>query len=251
MRTNILEVCIDCVESAIAAKEGGADRLELCANLIIGGTTPGTALFEEIRKQCNCKVHVLIRPRFGDFLYSDYEFAVMKREIGIFRKLGADGVVIGALKADGSLDALKMEQLIEAAEGMGITLHRAFDVSADPFQSLETAKKLGVHTILTSGQEESCIKGKALLKRLKEKSQGKVEIMAGAGVTPAGIEELIAETGISCYHMSGKRIRQSNMQYRKEGVPMGLKGFSEFEIWRTDKEQIKKAREVLDKVFKK
>lgn len=249
MEKGILEVCTDCVESAVAAEEGGADRLELCANLVIGGTTPGTALFEEVKKRCDLKIHVLIRPRSGDFLYSDFEFEVMKREVESFRRLGADAVVIGILNSDGSLDISRTSQLIEAAGEMQITLNRAFDVCADPFRTLEEAKKLGIHTILTSGQKTSAVEGKQLLKQLREKSEDKLQIMAGAGVTPEGIETLFYETGICCYHMSGKVTTQSKMQYRKTGVPMGLKGMSEFEIWRTDKEQIKAAKETLVKLL--
>lgn len=134
-----LEVCVDSVESALAAKRGGADRLELCNNLIIGGTTPSSVLFEKIRNIIDIRTHVLIRPRYGDFCYTDYEFRVIAREIRKFRELGAEGVVIGILKPDGTLDMKRMKQLMEEAGDMSVTLHRAFDVCADPFEAMEQA----------------------------------------------------------------------------------------------------------------
>mgnify|MGYP002745148851 CR=1 FL=1 len=154
MKEYILEACVDSVESAMAAVEGGADRLELCGNLIIGGTTPGPWLFDEIRKRSDIRIHALIRPRFGDFCYTRHEIDILCEDIRTFRKLGADAAVIGALKPDGTLDVEAMKRMIDAAGDMGITLHRAFDVCRDPFEALETAKELGVNTILTSGQRK-------------------------------------------------------------------------------------------------
>ena len=147
----ILECCVDSVESAIAAKSGGADRLELCQGLVIGGGTPGTALFQEIKNQMDIRIHALMRPRFGDFCYTRHEIDILCGDIRTFRKLGADAAVIGALKPDGTLDVEAMKRMNDAAGDMSITLHRAFDVCRDPFEALETAKELGVNTILTSG----------------------------------------------------------------------------------------------------
>ena len=148
-----LECCVDSVESALAAKEGGADRLELCAGLIIGGVSPGLALFEQVKACCDLPVRVLLRPRFGDFLYTDYEFRILRREVELFRDAGAEGVVIGCLQEDGSLHMEQMRALTEAAGDLKITLHRAFDVCADPIRAYEQAWELGIDTILTSGQE--------------------------------------------------------------------------------------------------
>lgn len=148
----LLEVCVDSVESALAAVKGGADRLELCGDLPVGGTTPSLALFREIRRHTNIRTHILIRPRCGDFCYSAYEFAVMEEEIRAFAKAGAEGVVIGVLRPDGYLDMERMAQLMKAAGTMSVTLHRAFDVCAEPFHTLEQAVELGIDTILTSGQ---------------------------------------------------------------------------------------------------
>lgn len=241
----LLEVCVDSVESAIAACEGGADRLELCANLIIGGTTPSLPLLREVRKQCDVEIRCLIRPRFGDFLYSDFEYAQMYQEIELLAAEGADGFVIGALDKNGNLDLEKMQGLMKAAGGKGITLHRAFDVCADPFGTLEKAVELGIDTILTSGQEMNCELGAECIKRLIEQSRGRIEIMAGAGVSSDIIASVFQKTGAVLFHMSGKRVEESGMLYRKEHVPMGFPGFHEFQVWKTDKEEIKKAKEIL------
>ena len=230
----ILECCVDSVESAIAAKNGGADRLELCQGLVIGGVTPGTALFQEIIN------------RFGDFCYTRHEIDILCGDIRTFRKLGADAVVIGALKPDGTLDVEAMKRMIDAAGDMSITLHRAFDVCRDPFEALETAKELGVNTILTSGQRKSAKEGVEILKQLALKADGKVDIMAGAGIDADAIRYLAPKTGITTFHMSGKMTLDSRMVYRKEGINMGLPSMSEFEIWRTDEKKVEEAREVLD-----
>ena len=152
MKEYILETCVDSVESAMAAVQGGASRLELCSNLIIGGTTPGPWLFDEIRKRSDIRIHALIRPRFGDFCYTDAEFAMIKSAVQDFRKMGAEGVVIGILKPDGTLHMEQMKELMEAAGDMSVTLHRAFDVCVDPIETMEQAISLGINTILTSGQ---------------------------------------------------------------------------------------------------
>lgn len=246
MKKYILESCVDSVESALAAAKGGADRLELCANLIIGGTTPSPALFEEIRKVSPIRIHALIRPRFGDFCYTDYEFAMIRREVAMYREMGAEGVVIGILNPDGSLNMEQMEILMEEAGGMSVTLHRAFDVCRDPFEALDQAKKLGIHTILTSGQKNSASAGRDLLKELTERAGDAIDIMAGGGVNAQVIRELAPYTGAHVFHMSGKITLDSQMEYRREGVNMGLPSLSEFEIWRTKAENIRAAREVLD-----
>lgn len=156
-------------------------RLELCSNLIIGGTTPGPWLFDEIRKRSDIRIHALIRPRFGDFCYTDAEFAMIKSAVQDFRKMGAEGVVIGILKPDGTLHMEQMKELMEAAGDMSVTLHRAFDVCVDPIETMEQAISLGINTILTSGQRNVCLQGAELLKELQERSRGRVTIQAGSG----------------------------------------------------------------------
>ena len=251
MRNNYtLECCVDSTQSAICAKEGGADRLELCANLVIGGTTPTLALFEQIRRTVDIRIHVLIRPRFGDFLYSPLEAELICEEISAFRAAGADGVVIGSLLPDGSLNMEQMKRFMDRAEGMSVTLHRAFDVCRDPFGTLEESIALGIDTILTSGQKNSAWDGRGLLARLEKRAGSRIRIMAGAGIEAGIIEGLAAQTGITAFHMSGKTVKDSRMKFRREGVSMGLPGFSEFEIWQTEKEQVRKATEVLKSLDK-
>ena len=148
----ILEVCADSVQSAVSAWEGGADRIELCSGLVIGGLSPSPALFKQVRRYTDLKIRTLLRPRFGDFCYDDYEFQTLKEEVEMFRDLGADGVVIGILNPDGTLNMEQMSELTDAAGDVGVTLHRAFDVCRDPYEALEQCVTLGIDTILTSGQ---------------------------------------------------------------------------------------------------
>lgn len=245
MENYILECCADSVESALNAARGGASRLELCANLPIGGTTPDLALFHQIRKVSDIRMHVLIRPRFGDFYYSKYEMEIMREEIRMFRDAKAQAVVIGVLDADGNLDISSMEKLIQEAEGMDITLHRAFDVCADPLKTLEEAVKLGVNTILTSGQKQSAWQGRDMIRKLICQAKGRIDIMAGGGLNAEVIGKLRPVTGAGSYHMSGKVVLDSAMRYRKEGVNMGLPSMSEYEIWRTAEEKVREAAQVL------
>lgn len=241
-----LECCVDSVESAINAKAGGADRLELCANLVIGGTTPTQALFEQVREKTGVRTHVLIRPRFGDFLYSAEEADIICREIRQFRSAGADGIVIGALTPGGSLDLEQMKRFIDSAGGMSITLHRAFDMCRDPFAELEHARQLGIHTILTSGQASSCLEGLSMLNQLVKAAGKEITVLAGAGIDAAAVKILLAETNLTAFHMSGKKIMDSRMRFRNPDVNMGLPGMSEYEIWRTDPEKVKAVRALLD-----
>lgn len=248
MESFILEGCVDSVESAEIAQAGGANRLELCSNLIIGGTTPDIHTFRAVRSRVRIPVRVLLRPRFGDFLYTPAEFEVLLEDAAMFRDAGADGVVIGILRPDGTLDRTRMERLVARAGNMRVTLHRAFDVCRDPFEALEDAVSLGVDTILTSGQQDSCQKGRDLLRALVEKAAGRLDILIGGGVSAPVIRDLAAYTGARSFHLSGKTTLQSGMEYRREGVNMGLPSLSEFEIWRTDKEKIAAARRALESV---
>ncbi|WP_312691906.1 copper homeostasis protein CutC [Caproiciproducens sp.] len=248
MKDYILECCVDSVESAVAAQAGGANRLELCANLVIGGTTPDINLFLAVREKVSIKINVLIRPRFGDFCYTGEEFGIIKKDVEMFRKYGADGVVIGVLREDGSLDIARMKELMDAAGNMSVTLHRAFDVSCDPFQTLKDAEDLHIGTILTSGQKNTCYECRELLGQLVEKTAGKVDILVGSGVNSAQIAELAAVTKAKSFHLSGKVNVESVMTYRKEDVSMGLPLMSEYTIFRTDAGEIAKVRDILQRL---
>ena len=246
MEKYLLEVCVDSVESAIAAANGGADRIELCSNLLIGGTTPSLSLFNEIKSLIDIPINILVRPRFGDFYYSKYEVRTMVEDIKAFNKSGANGVVIGCLDENGDLDVDKMNRLISAADGIDITLHRAFDVCRNPMQCLETAKYMGINTILTSGQKANCVDGIDLLKDLVSHSDGKIDIMVGSGLNSSNIKEIASYTKATSFHMSGKKEVASPMLYKKDDVPMGLSIASEFARWVTDEEEVRKAKKEIE-----
>ena len=244
MNNYILEVCVDSIESAKAAIEGGADRLELCANLVIGGTTPSLVLFQRIKEICSIPIHVLIRPRYGDFCYTQNEISIMTDEIKMFKDTGADGVVIGALNPDGSLDMENMLKLCNIAKPMSITLHRAFDVCSNPYETLNKAKDLGVNTILTSGQKDKCIDGIDLINKLTD---SQVDIMIGGGVNADVISKFISATKVTSFHLSGKMKVDSQMLYRNPDVNMGIASMDEYELWYTCSEFVKEAKLILGK----
>jgi len=248
MEKYILEVCVDSVESAINASNAGGSRLELCGNLVIGGTSPSKMLFKEIRKQVNIPIHVLVRPRYGDFCYSDYEFNIMRNEIKMFKKIGAEGIVIGILTPDGNLDCERMKILIEEANGMHVTLHRAFDMCRDPFKTLEEAKVLGIKTILTSGQANDCIDGIHTLKELVARSNGDIDILIGSGISSGTIADIYQFTKATSFHMSGKIVIAGKMEFRNDRINMGIKGINEYGIWQTKEENIREAVKVLEKI---
>lgn len=241
----LLECCVDCLESALTADQNGADRLELCANLLIGGSTPSLSLLHQVKRQVKAKVNVLLRPRFGDFCYSAGELDQLAEDCARYGDEGADGLVIGVLTPEGQVDEAAMERLMKAAGGLPVTFHRAFDVARDPFEALESCRRLGVSTILTSGQKASALEGLPLLTQLVQR-QGELTIMVGSGVNPGNLPQLLS-SGASAYHMSAKKVVDSPMTYRKEGVPMGLPMMSEFSLWRCDGEQVAQARAILDR----
>lgn len=252
MKKYLLEVCVDSAESAESAARGGADRLELCADLVVGGTTPCQALYEKVREAAGIRTNVLIRPRCGDFLYTEYEFEIIARCVEHFRELGADGVVVGCLLAEGSLDLERMKRLRELAGPMDMTLHRAFDMCRDPFEALEQAKGLGIGTILTSGQKSSCMEGRKLIAELVKESGGRVDIMPGGGVSAEVIRQMASETGAGSFHMSGKVVLDSGMTYRRQDVSMsgqtGDGGLGEYQVLRTSEEKVRQAKTVLEEL---
>ena len=251
---SVLEVCVDSTASALAAKRGGADRLELCADLIVGGTTPSLALLRQVKAETGLPVRALLRPRFGDFCYDAYELAQMEQSAAELVAAGADGIVTGVLTPEGELDTGALRPIYGAAQAaaqkagrsVALTLHRAFDVCCDPFAALDAARSLGLCTILTSGQAASAPQGAALLQKLVQQAGDNVEILVGAGVSAQNIPALAAQTGARAFHLSGKQVLPSRMTFRREGVPMGLPGFSEFEVWQTSEANIRAARQALD-----
>nr|WP_294871878.1 copper homeostasis protein CutC [uncultured Pedobacter sp.] len=233
-----MEVCANSVRSALAAQEGGAIRVELCDNLPEGGTTPSYATIALAKKMLSIKVYPIIRPRGGDFLYSDLEFDLMKEDIKICKSLNCDGVVIGILKADGSVDKERCAALIDAAKPMPVTFHRAFDMSNDLEKALEDIIELGCERILTSGGESSALKGVDVLAKLINQAQGRIIIMPGAGVSVSNIADIIKLTGAKEFHASARHAVKSKMQFRNPRLSMGSIA-DEFSYDLTDSETVK------------
>ena len=245
----ILEICVDSLASARCAIRGGADRLELCSALSIGGLTPYAALLEQIRAESNIPVRCLMRPRAGDFLYAKEEILQMVRQIQVLRCAGASGFVIGCLTPDGNLDTDAMKPLLEAAQGAGLTLHRCIDVSRDPVATYLEAGQLGIDTVLTSGGASSCTKGMQTIGQLLSlREQGGPQVLIGAGVNASVIASFRSRFPSACaFHMSGKTGIESGMRFRREGIPMGIPGFDEWHIQQTGEDAVRAARAVLDK----
>ncbi|HEU5101542.1 MAG TPA: copper homeostasis protein CutC [Roseiflexaceae bacterium] len=237
-----IEVCVDSVESAIAAERGGADRVELCDNLLEGGTTPSAGAIAIARERLGIKLQVIIRPRGGDFCYSDVEFAVMRHDVALAKQLGADGVVIGILTSDGEIDVARTRELIELARPLSVTFHRAFDMSRDPYRALEQLIELGVDRILTSGQEPSVIEGLDLIAELVQLAGDRVIIMPGGG-TERNIKKVVARSGVREVHVTGTTSLESPMRFRNQRVFMGgeLRP-PEYSRLTTDPERIRQLR---------
>lgn len=245
----ILEVVVDSLESTRAAVAGGADRLELCCSLAVGGLSPYTELLKQIRAESSINIRCLMRPRCGDFLYTKEEILMMAAQIENLKDLGADGFVIGCLTAEGDLDGAAMEPLLKAAEGTGLTLHRCIDVSRDPCKTYMDAKTLGFDTVLTSGAANNCMKGMETIGKLlelRDAHQGP-EVLIGGSVKPAVITAFKERyPQARAFHMSGKTDIESGMIFRREGVPMGIPGLDEWHIQVTDAQTIREARAIVD-----
>ena len=246
----LLEVCVDSLTSARNAIAGGADRLELCSALIAGGLTPDVHLLEQIREESDIPIRCLMRPRAGDFLYESHEIDLMVRQMKTLKAAGANGFVIGCLKPNGLLDKEAMAPLAEAAGDSGLTLHRCIDVSLGLGDTMLSAAELGIDTILTSGGAAHCLDGLEeleLMLHLRKSLALDLDIMAGAGVN-AGVIRTIRQKlpGIGTFHMSGKVSVPSRMEFRREGVPMGLPGLDEWHIPTTSREAVAAARAALD-----
>lgn len=216
------EICIDSVVGAIRARQAGAHRVELCAALSVGGITPSAAMIRHVRAECDLGLHVLIRPRGGGFHYDAGEWSVMEADIALAGEWGAEGVVIGGLREDGSVDTDRCARLIECARPMSVTFHRAFDVSPDPEAALDDLIGLGVDRVLTSGQAASAYAGRDLLGRLVERAAGQLIVMAGAGVSEENVHDLMHASGVHELHFSARRpLASSPGATASGGVQMG------------------------------
>lgn len=238
------EICANSVESCLAAQEGGADRVELCAGIPEGGTTPSYGEIKLARKLLTkTKLHVIIRPRGGDFLYTPLELERMEEDIRICRELGVDGVVFGCLTEEGEIDREVNRRLVELARPMSVTFHRAFDRTADPMKALEDIISLGCNRILTSGQQPKAIDGISLLaqleKKLKEYPLPPIQLLAGSGVNEENIRQIFDATGIHEYHFSARVNVVSKMKLYNHEVYMGAKGADESNSLVTSAEKVR------------
>lgn len=241
-----IEICANSAASCIEAEKGGAYRVELCAAIPEGGTTPSYGEIITALENTNLKVNVIIRPRGADFLYSRLEINAMKKDIEMCKSLGVNGVVFGCLTSEGDLHMEYMQELMNAAEGLSVTCHRAFDMARDPFDCMEKLIELGVDRILTSGQQTSAEKGIPLLKKLIEKANNRIIIMPGCGINENNIQKIAQETGATELHMSLRTRIEGSMKFRNPDVLMGASDMSEFAFDQTDAHRVKKACQALD-----
>jgi copper homeostasis protein len=247
----LIEVVVYNIESAMKAQEGGADRVELCDNPGEGGTTPSAGTIESVRQNLNIDVYVMIRPRGGDFCYSNYEFHAMKRDISQCQKSSVDGLVFGILNPDGSMDKKRCQELIARSRPLKVTCHRAFDMARDPFEALEDCIEVGFNRILTSGRELQALKGIGLLAELVKKAAGRIEIMAGSGVNEESVEEIVRESAVREIHFSAVAYRDSAMSYHQDRISgMGQQEGQEYKVRTVDPERVRKTRGLAEAIEK-
>ena len=240
-----LEVCVDNLESLLNAIEGGATRIELCSSLSLGGLTPSLGLMKQASRLSSIPIYAMIRPRQGDFLFDENDVESMIEDIEAVKEAGLDGIVIGALTPDGHVDKNICKQLITAADRMGVTFHRAIDQCCDVIQALEDIQELGCERILTSGQASNALSGASTIKLMKEHVGDSISIMVGAGVTPSNVKQIVAETGVTEVHLSGKTTRSSHMLYVSEQVKMGNTDIDDFSIPVTNTDTIRSVAQQL------
>ena len=215
------EVCVDSVDGAVAAQQGGAQRVELCSDLLEGGLTPSHGTLEVARERLGIKIMAMVRPRGGDFCYTEAEFEVMRRDAGAARELGADGVVFGILNPDGTVDVDRTTELVSIARPLTVTFHRAFDMTRDPFEALDTLIALGVDRVLTSGQEPTVLEGAEVIASLVQRAAGRIIVMPGGGITARHARRIVELTGVRELHFAALEPRAGRMEYRNPRVFMG------------------------------
>jgi len=234
-----LEVCVDSVQSAVNAASGGASRLELCSNLTEGGTTPSLGMLRTVKKAVNIPVHAMVRPRGGDFLYSDSELEVMKEDIRLLKENGVDGVVFGVLTANGDIDVEKTKELLELSRPLPVTFHRAFDVTRDLDGSLDVLMDLGIERVLTSGGDGTVLEGLPVLEGLVRRGGDKILVVPGGGITERNLGRILTGCGASEFHCSARCTVASHMDFRKTHIGMGASfGPSEYCIKIADKDRV-------------
>jgi copper homeostasis protein len=244
----LVEACVTSAQSALNAEIGGALRVELCDNLIEGGTTPSAGMIYRTREMIKIGLHVMIRPRGGDFCYSDDEFEIMKEDVKMAAKLGADGIVAGILLPEGKIDVERMKALKSIAGDMHFTCHRAFDMTVDKFGALEDVIRCGADRILSSGGKNKATEGIMLLKELIDSANGKIIIMPGSGVNEDTIVKIKDTTGAREFHVTGRSLQPGRMQYKNPDVSMGDNiTVPEYDEWVTNPERIRKIVELVNR----
>ena len=221
MTRPVFEVCVDSIESALAAERGGADRVELCSDLLEGGLTPSYGVLQVARERLRIGIMVMVRPRGGDFCYSDAEFAAMLHDVRMAREANAQGVVFGLLTPEGEVDVERTGRLVHEARPLAVTFHRAFDMTRDPFEALETLVGLGVDRVLTSGQEATVVEGLDLIAELLARAAGRIIVMPGGGITDRNIARIRAKAPAPELHFAGGEPVESRMRFRNARVFMG------------------------------
>lgn len=240
MATPLIEICVEGIDGFLAAQEAGADRVELCASLVEGGLTPSLATVRAAVKAARIPVHVIVRPRGGDFLYSEAEFATMLEDIRILRGEGVAGVVIGCLTPDGLIDEARTKALVQASRPMAVTCHRAFDMTADAGEALEALVRAGVDRVLTSGQRDTALEGLAILKRIADQAAGRITVMGCGALDADNIRTVRDEAGLRELHFAALRTVPSGMAFRNPHVGMGGTGKDrEYELTLTDTEAVR------------
>ena len=241
-----LEICADSILSAINAQEAGANRIELCDNLPEGGTTPGPGKIISARINLDIDINVLIRPRGSDFLYSDLEYDMMRRDIEFCGEAGINGIVTGILLDDGRIDIEKTARLVEFARPMSVTFHRAFDMCNDLPKGLEDVISTGAHRLLTSGGRNKAIEDTLMINTLVREAGDRIIIMPGSGIDESNICEIALKTGAKEFHLTGRKIVKSEMKYKKEGIGMGsFSGSDEYSLKIADKDLIMNIIQIL------
>jgi copper homeostasis protein len=245
----LVEACVDSVAGALAAVSGGARRLELCDNLAEGGTTPSAGMLATVRERAGVPIHVLIRPRGGDFLYDADELTVMLCDIAEAKRHGANGAVLGALTGDGRVDAERTRVLVNAARPMAVTFHRAFDLARDPAEALDALIALGLERVLTSGQAATAEAGIPVIAAMVKRAAGRIGILAGGGVDEGNAGRIVRETGVAEIHVRGSRVAESAMTFRRDGVMMGKRyDPDEYRRVETDAERVRAIVESVERL---
>ncbi len=248
MQKKYLEICVGSIDSCLEAQKGGADRVELCADLVEGGITPDYATIVYAKENLKIDTMVMIRPRGGDFLYNDIEFSIMKENIQLCKRVGVKGVVLGLLLPDGKVDIERVSQLVKIAYPLEVCFHRAIDMTKDYDKAFRDIIICGCNRVLTSGQKNKAIEGVTIIAEVQKKYGNQIDIMAGSGVNSQNVEEIYRQTRINNFHFSAKQVIEGDMIFHQKDVSMGNEYIDEYSITITDANKVSQVREILDRL---